>query len=435
MSEPAVECELDWRVFADQYWDRRPVLFRNTGTPPFVEGEVFTAAVKSQAATNTNLVPLHTSLTIEREWQREAGGFLPVVADGSFEGYERRLGHVLAGRCYALMFNIFHAFDFSVWMRERDFFESLWRRVGMPVSGAITTLFHGNYDSSPVGVHKDNFATFMFGLRGRKRMRFWSHRPWSEEITTKTDYRRYIGESFAVEVGPGDLLYWPASYYHVGETVGRESATSVNVGVPRGEHQFAHDVDALLIDLDADRMAENGFSISDLLPAVRSTTASGPDAYGYLSSSLPPPLGEALEIFREFGHTRNLEARLQTLSLRRWTAVGFEPPPSPRAGRRLADGVIIRGEKRSPIRFVSLDDESCAFGANGHSIVSSVPATRMKSIIEDLNSGKEFQVGNLVHSISEGISDRMEKRACAATEVRELLERLESFRAIARVRE
>ncbi|MGW2035227.1 JmjC domain-containing protein [Streptomyces sp. NPDC001811] len=126
------------------------------------------------------------------------------------------------------------------------------------LTGAITTLFHGTYEHSPVGFHKDRFATFLFGLRGRKRMRFWPRRPWDEPVSTKTDYARHIAASVPAEVGPGELLYWPADYYHVGGSATAAAATSVNVGIPRDEHHTGYELEDLLADLDPARVAGRG---------------------------------------------------------------------------------------------------------------------------------------------------------------------------------
>ncbi len=155
-----------------------------------------------------------------RPTRRPPDGALPTDEDGSFDAYDARLAARLDGRRHALVVNGFHAFDPALWSRERAFFDPLWRAVGLPLTGAITTLFHGTYEHSPVGVHKDRFATFMFGLRGRKRMRFWPRRPWDEAVSTKTDYARHTAASVYADVGPGELLYWPADYYHVGESAG-----------------------------------------------------------------------------------------------------------------------------------------------------------------------------------------------------------------------
>ena len=187
------------------------------------------------------------------------------------------------------------------------FYSGLWDRVGLPLSGAITTLFHGSYEHSPVGVHRDRFATFMFGLKGRKRMRFWDERPWTEPVSSVLDYERHLGTSFTAEVGPGDLLYWPANYYHVGESATGQPATSVNIGVPRADHHASYDLDDVLGGTD---------------DGASSGVMFAPDG------DFPRAWADCLANLRD--HLR--VDRAGELSLRHRTAGGFRPVPTGEAG-------------------------------------------------------------------------------------------------------
>lgn len=242
MLEYAVADQFDWDEFVELHWDRRPVHYRGVGVAPFDQTSTFRAAVGA--------APVDVRLTLDQVRQSAPQPWLPVASDGSWDGYQRRMAVILPDRRHALMINRFHRFDRAMWNRERDFYSELWKRVGLPLDSAITTLFHGDYEHSPVGVHKDRFATFMFPLRGRKRMRFWADRPWSEPVSTQADYASYLEMSFAVDVEPGDVLYWPSRYYHVGETTG--AATSINVGVAREEHLTAYEIDDIVAVSSAD---------------------------------------------------------------------------------------------------------------------------------------------------------------------------------------
>ncbi|MEP5570012.1 MAG: cupin domain-containing protein [Halioglobus sp.] len=83
-------------------------------------------------------------------------------------------------------------------------------------------IFIGNYKATPFGVHKDNLHNFMFMSLGRRIMHFWPDR----EGEKSADESRKV--SFEVE--PGDLLYWPPEYWHVGESTG-ETAVSMNIDI------------------------------------------------------------------------------------------------------------------------------------------------------------------------------------------------------------
>ncbi len=237
-----VEKTFDWDTFTERFWDRRPVLYKGVDTVPFAEPEVFRAAVLGSRPPHPLAVPGNLQFLVRRRQQTRPYDYLPEPSDGSFDGYERRMADRLDGQRYALVVHRFHSFSHPLWDRARRFYAGLWERVGQPTHSVGSTMFHGSYEHSPVGVHQDRFATFMFCVRGAKRMRFWAQRPWSDPVHTVLDYQPYLASSFVAEVEPGDLLYWPSRYYHVGESAGDTPATSVNVGVPRREHRPYYEI-------------------------------------------------------------------------------------------------------------------------------------------------------------------------------------------------
>ncbi|MFJ8649399.1 JmjC domain-containing protein [Streptomyces sp. NPDC093546] len=424
MSGPvAVETTFSWSVFTQRYWDRRPVLFRAVAPVPFKAADAFRAAVRAGAPEGLDgRMPPNVQLTVERVQRDAPVALLPAAEDGSFDAYDTRLASRLQGRRYALVVNGFHAFDPALWHRERAFFGGLWEAVGLPLTGAITTLFHGTYEHSPVGVHKDRFATFMFGLRGRKRMRFWPRRPWDDPVSTKVDYARHTAASFAAEVGPGDLLYWPADYYHVGESAGDAPATSVNVGVPRDEHHAGYELEDLLADLDPARLAGRG-GVDSLLPAPDAPlTAPGPGAGGLLAPTLPEALTATARALGAYGDPDRMRRRVAALSLRRWTAGGFEPVPAPAPARPLADGDLLRADPGSPVLWTPYDDGGTLCAANGHDTRTPLGAHEVLRLIRALSAPRPTRVGQLLAAAGPG----------ARRDGRELLELLESFRALTR---
>lgn len=405
---------LDWAVFADRFWDRQPVLFKAVPAPPFDDSEVFGAAVLGTRTSHPLAIPANVQFTIERWQQTEPGDYLPSSADRSLDGYQERIARLLDGRRYALVINLFHSFHYPQWARERAFYAGLWERVGQPLSGAITTMFHGTYEHSPVGVHLDRFATFMFCLKGRKRMRFWPERPWQEPVSTVLDYARYLDGSFTAEVEPGDLLYWPSTYFHVGESSGDEPATSVNVGVPRDRHRAAYDLDDLLAD-GIGAASEDREAWRQLAVAAPVFTKHA-DVKGLLPSALPQALGEAVEIVRERG-TQRLGDRIAELALQHQTAGGFRPvPPSP-PPRPLADDEMVR---MTASVATAQSGDGCLCAANGNVVRVSADPGDLAQILGLLRPGGAVVVRDMLPP---------EGRA----EIKRLLETLESFHALSRV--
>ncbi|WP_103529328.1 JmjC domain-containing protein, partial [Streptomyces sp. SM12] len=316
---------LGWDTFAARHWDRGPVLFKGVASPPFTRDEVFACAVAACEDGRGHSMPPGVEFGVGRNHPLSPMGRLPRAEDGSWDGYARRMRDELHGERHSLVISGFHTHHHPLWQRERAFYAGLWSRVGQPLTGAITTLFHGNYSHSPVGVHKDRYATFMFALEGRKRMRFWHRRPWEHQVSTVVDYERHLPSSFTAEADPGDLLYWPASYYHVGESdLSDRPAISVNIGVPR-------------------EIPYSTFSLPDLLAPARQ--ASSPPATALHQppggeNELPPVLRDALESVRRLTGERQGPDRRTALALEYATAGGFRParpacgrkPSSPEAG-------------------------------------------------------------------------------------------------------
>ncbi|GAA3739463.1 hypothetical protein GCM10022225_23250 [Plantactinospora mayteni] len=396
-----VDGDLDWDTFVASYWDRRPVLYRAVSNPPFEEAATFwTAVLAAEPSRGGPALTPNAQFTVERFQRVEAGDQLPAGDDGSFDGYQERLADLLGGRRYALVMNCFHAFDYGLWSRQRLFFAPLWQRVGLPYVSAITTMFHGTYEHSPVGVHRDRYGTFMFGLRGRKRMRFWTGRPWSEPVTTVLDYAPYRSESFAVEIGPGDLLYWPASYYHVGESAGTEPATSVNVGIPR-EASGVLAAPELFADVDPVRIGDPTAGLGQLDPVPAALYAPGPDPDGRLPDALPASLQQATVQLRGFARDGELRDRTTALSLRFWTAGGFRPVPPPAPARRLDDATPVRTVPQTPLLW-SAAETGTMLAANGQVLRTAVRPAGVRRLLASLAGGRVVRVGALLDTVVGG---------------------------------
>lgn len=324
-----VQGPLDWAQFVATCWDVRPVVYRQGGAAPYpVDAALRAAASVAHEGAAAGAV---CRFVLDDRQLRQPGGWLPRADDGDFARYAQRVLRDAGTRAaYALIVNEFHRHDADIFEAGRRFFRGLWAHVGLPASGAITTLFHGNYERTPVGVHKDRFSTFVFVLQGRKRMRFWPARPWQDAVATRVDYAQFLDDSFAVEIGPGDLLYWPSTYYHVGETVGAEVATSVNVGVPRDGHAVLYALDAI------ERVAE---------ACDADQTGPAADAVGAEDDGRPIGVVQALDRARDLASARALRSAATAGYLSLLTGGGFMPPPpamplaplDDRAQLRLAD--------------------------------------------------------------------------------------------------
>lgn len=403
---PVVEvAHLHWDRFAAELWERRVVHFKAGALPPFTDAHVFAAATAAAATASRRIYghgarpPLQ--LTIERMQQSAVSEGAPRPADRTLSGYQTRMARLLAGRRYALIVTDLHSFAPELWTHERAFLDELWRRLGLPLSGAITTLFHGNYEHTPVGVHRDRFGTFLFLLRGRKRMRFWPHRPWTAQVSSMLDYQPFLESSFAVELAPGEALYWPSSYYHVGENLDAEPATSVNIGVPIAEHLPSYYVDDLAVGaIDEQDLSDELRARSRLAPVTGSPlVAPALDAANVLSAQLPTPLRDAIASVRQLAEPRAARRHLQRTWLCRVTASGLEPPPPPAKRRSLDAAHLLELAPHAALRWVRAHADRAAprlfCGGNGHCLELDFTA-ELEALLRRLISGESHRVSDLL---------------------------------------
>lgn len=104
-----------------------------------------------------------------------------------------------------------------------------------------TDMFFGDYDSTPFGVHKDLLHNCMFQLVGRRRILLWDEARLSElvEIGSDTDvfldYSEFRDAAYIIDLNPGDFLFWPSRYWHVGECDGFSVSLNVDIGYRKAE--------------------------------------------------------------------------------------------------------------------------------------------------------------------------------------------------------
>ncbi len=382
MSITTFDRYLDWDTFSRDHWDQSVVHVRECRDHPFTAPNILSAAASAstqyaQCLPNRDTRP-GVVLTIGRRQHPADPDDLPRPSDSTLDGYTQRVHERMQGQRYALIINTLHAYDYALWAKERYFVDRLWQNVGIPTSSPITTLFHGNYQNTPVGVHTDRFATFMFAVRGRKRMRFWSQRPWPEAVTSKVDYAEYLAQSFSIVVEAGDMLYWPSHYYHVGEGVDEDVATSVNIGVPVSAPLAAYYVDDLLFS--EQHRPSNGQS----------------ELYAHPSQpGLPQGLRAALQDIRQRSTNDSLRDCHQQLWCRRLSAAALEPVPDPRERQDLRPDDQIRLEPDAMLLWVRQATGVIVVAANGH-IARIIGRPHIEALLRQLNSGASFRVASLL---------------------------------------
>jgi len=212
-----------WSHFVTHCWGKIPFVIKKPFPQPLATTqEVFLATRHAADEFRAGGSSVRIRFYMEDGFSVKPEPYLPDSNDHSAEAYAARVTGKIDGRCFGLILNGFQAYDAELWRRVREFLRGLLTEISVqPMVEGV--LFFGNYDKTPRGIHKDPVDIFLFVIEGRKKMYLWP-----EEFFHEGDHDARLDSDFAVlrrdaivlEGEPGDVIYWPSSYWHVGESVG-----------------------------------------------------------------------------------------------------------------------------------------------------------------------------------------------------------------------
>jgi 50S ribosomal protein L16 3-hydroxylase len=214
----------DWKDFHENYFGKKPLVIKGALKAPIAsEEEIFRALV--EAARDRFKYPDMQIRFYAGGGQISAGvdDWLPRAADGSLNAYLDRISPRLNGQGFGLLNEEIQAFlGFDFFDRLRTFYGGLIDRAGIPNGRSMCEVFMGNYRNTPFGVHKDTADVFAMVIRGKKRMRLWPYEVYAGKPAyfMSNSYEKDLDRSILLEGEPGDILTWPSSYWHVGESDG-----------------------------------------------------------------------------------------------------------------------------------------------------------------------------------------------------------------------
>ncbi len=394
-----------WRSFRQRYWEREGVVLRHPiGAPLAKPEELFAWLVEASnrfRAGDSRVVP---EFFIEHA-QLLAGveRYLPRSDDGSMSGYADRITQVLDGRKFGLVIDHFQSHALDLWLRLRDFLRSLYGVTGFPGEQAKAALFLGNYRRTPFGLHRGRSGNFMFVVHGRKRIRSWPDAFFKgkPDMTNRLDYARYNGDSITLDADPGDVIYWPSDYWHIGEDAGGLSAAI-----------------SLALFMEPD--------LSEIMRHVEFFMGRRISGRAPLVDEQPKVTVSAL---KAVSRDRNLKLALIASRLNYLTGFGFTRVPAPLLLKTLHENDLVGIVPGFPILWIAKAGEIIC-SANGHAIT--LPAhPKVSALLRRLNSGARCRVKELVAEYSGTVRRNGVEFIASRKAVFDLLEKLHSFRALA----
>jgi 50S ribosomal protein L16 3-hydroxylase len=368
-----------WRRFTKAKWNRKPTVIRAPFRSPIVtSADVFRAVV---TATRRLREPTDDfSFRLEKGrvvLDKDLDRWLPRAEDGSIKRYVSRVGRSAARRQFAIFVSDFQIeLGWAFFSRLQQFLKGLYEIEGVPSGRAEVDLFMGNYRRTHTSVHRDSADVFCFVVDGRKRIRAWPGNAISSSspVTGPSQYMRFLGQSICLEGKPGDIIYWPSSYWHVAES-GGWFGSSLSLGLYYGSDL----VQALAPGLEAGsrEIFGNKHPIASLQ---------------FSNRRVPTRLVSVAErVGRESG---TVTRALMCCWMQRITGYGFERIPRARGHVQLRAGKSIRA-KGSSLILSRKDENHLLIAANGQSII--IPFHRdVENLIDTLNHGRPCPITDLL---------------------------------------
>jgi 50S ribosomal protein L16 3-hydroxylase len=410
-----------WARFVKRYWERRPLVIKQPFTTQFINSEeAFAALVESseeyRAGGNGNLnVYVEYALLIAEVWKH-----LPVSDDGSIAGYAERVTQQFRGQRFGLVAGDFQVHSVQLWLRLRAFLGGLYEVIGIPSAQTNSAVFLGTYEKTPLGLHEADASNFIFVIEGRKRLRVWPSKTLRRQgvLNHSLDYGSFIDDSIALEGEPGDVIYWPSNYWHIGESVDGGLAVSLSVAIFMNPH-LPVDLSPAAEMVEERLMAYRGANTYPLNPhRLRATVRKLPR----MSDRLADALNKASQ-------NSHVHQTLQVNWMNCLTGFGFAsvPPPLPR--RALDHDEIVRGDPNHPIMWLATGDNEIICSANGHSFsISAHP--KIPRLLDCLNGGSPHRVKHLSKEYAGTAKLGKTKIEASPDDIRVILEKLYSLRAI-----
>jgi 50S ribosomal protein L16 3-hydroxylase len=374
-----------WRRFTKAKWNRKPTVIRAPFRIPIVtSADVFRAVV---SATRRVREPTDDfSFRLEKGrlvLAKDLDRWVPRAEDGSIKSYVSRIGRSAAGRQFTIFVSDFQIeLGWAFFSRLQQFLKGLYEIEGVPSGRAEVDLFMGNYRRTHTGVHRDSADVFCFVIDGRKRIRAWPGDaiPSSSPVTGPSKYMRFLGRSICLEGKPGDIIYWPSSYWHVAES-GGWFGSSLSLGLYYGSDL----VRALAPGLEAGSREIFG---------NKNPIASLPFSNRRVPTRL---LAVAERVGRESG---SVTRALMSYWMQRITGYGFERIPRARGHVLLRAGKSVRANGASSILSRKVENH-LVISANGRSIV--VPFHRnVENLIGTLNHRRVCPIADLLAATRRG---------------------------------
>ena len=394
-------------------WRKEPLVERHPFAPPFEEEDVWDGWKRCGAAVLAGARDVPLRFYRGTAQAPDPARYVPRAEDPTFEAWLSRLAAEHGEREWGFNLSNPQAWSGPVFRRLLSFLDRLYRKTGFARGGAVPDLFFMNHARSFFGLHKDAQDVITFVISGTRRYLLWPFDAFAAEAglaadaglapsrLPDVDWTRHRERAVVVEAEAGDVLYWPAEWWHAGESTGAPGLT-IAVGIVHFANPLRH-------------VARAAEAIGQLV-AKETAPLPAPDGSGFEAT-----VDADLDWTRRLASDDALAEELRR-DVRAWvTRAGLPKIPAVRAGLPVPrDGDTVTLTSRSALAF-RRENGVIRCWAAGRDLV--VPERAgLVAMLERLTSGGVFVVGELVALVPEA----------SRTAARELIGTLESFHAVER---
>jgi len=197
-TEPTIiEDGLNWTDFFNNYWLKKPVLYRNPlGNVLITENELHGVLARYQqdlAEKKKRDIIIydskrksHMGLLNSARVNVELDKLLPDGSEHDLQEYFRNLMQIESFDEFCIYINEAHNDPF-IWKVVRDQLREILKFMPLPAGKVSSDFFIGNYEKTNFGAHRDPINNMMFMLFGSRTMLMWSDETWKETLGNPAD--------------------------------------------------------------------------------------------------------------------------------------------------------------------------------------------------------------------------------------------------------
>ncbi|WP_374079135.1 JmjC domain-containing protein [Bdellovibrio bacteriovorus] len=382
-----------WRNFAKNNWEKKPLVLKNvkSGLLEMGDAEIFNLLVLYSDRCRKLNNPEGFKFYIDgfKADAEDVLQVLPEKNDKSLLGYHARMKALFPDYC--LVCDELLKVNLNKQHLLTDFTDELYRHVGFPNRFSEMGLYLGNYRKTPFGVHVDSCGVFSFPVAGLKRFRLWTSAFAKKNpgLDRAFKYDKYKKNSQLLEVGPGDMAYWPSSAWHIAESDGSFSATwSLGVWIDQPHREVFSES---LKDLLDQKLNSAGAAPTTPFKNLRSKTGE--------VAELPETYRKSIELLQ------NLTAlELQETFLKSWmkhiSLQGFKNIPHVDFKLSAKSRIQLRRDRSLILWQQALTSKEKVYFSFGGVLVESSKSSGLLKLVKAVNAGETCLVSDFLKGAS-----------------------------------